>query len=88
MLRMRRLTVAASAFLMLTIAAPVTGFQGGLVYLRVWQPEDSLGTRPSSRMGNIVFTEKKQFRVFIESDRWTAGNERRRQWGVIAISFP
>ena len=69
-------------------SAPETGFQGGLAYLRVWQPNDTMGTRPSSRMGNIVFTEKQQFRAFIESDRWTEGNERRRQWGLTLLDFP
>jgi hypothetical protein len=39
-------------------------------------------------MGNAVYTGKRQFRAFFESDRWTPGNERRRQWGVIAMSYP
>ncbi len=69
-------------------SAPETGAQFGVAYLRVRQPEDSLGTRPSSLMGNLVFSEKRQVRTFIESDRWTAGNERRRQWGITAMSFP
>jgi len=69
-------------------SAPETGLQLGVAYLRTWQPEDTLGTRPSSRMGNIVFTQKDQFRAFIESDKWTAGNAKRRQWGAIVALYP
>lgn len=69
-------------------SAPETGFQGGVAYLRARQPDDSLDTRPSSRMGNIIYTQKRQFRAFLESDRWTAGNARRHQWGVIAMAYP
>ena len=69
-------------------SAPETGFQGGIAYLRAWQPNDSLGTRPSSRMGNVIYTQKRQFRAFIESDRWTPGNAWRRQWGIIAMAYP
>lgn len=69
-------------------SAPETGLQGGIAYLRARQPNDSLGTRPSSLMGNAVYTQKRQFRAFIESDHWTAGNERRRQWGVIVMRYP
>ena len=69
-------------------SAPETGFQGGIAYLRARQPDDSLGTRPSSRMGNIIYTQRQQFRAFLESDRWTAGNARRHQWGVIAMAYP
>ena len=69
-------------------SAPETGLQLGLAYLRVRQPNDTLDTRPSSLMSNVVFTMEQQYRTFVESDRWTPGNERRRQWGVTLMSFP
>ena len=79
---------SAGAILPALGSAPETGLQYGLAYLRAWQPDDTLGTRPSSRMGNAIYTAERQFRSFFESDRWTPGNERRRQWGVIAMAYP
>lgn len=79
---------SAGAILPALGSAPETGLQYGLAYLRAWQPDDTLGTRPSSRMGNAIYTAERQFRSFFESDRWSPGNERRRQWGVIAMAYP
>ena len=69
-------------------SAPETGLQYGIAYLRTRHADDSLGTRPSSLMGNIIYTAEGQFRTFVESDRWSAGNERRRQWGVVVMAYP
>lgn len=79
---------SAGAVLPVIGSAPETGFQGGVAYLRAHQPDDSLGTRPSSLMGNAVYTQKRQFRAFIDSDRWTPGNARRHQWGVVVMAYP
>ncbi len=69
-------------------SAPETGGQFGVALLRTRQPDDTLGTRPSSLIGNAVLTTKQQQRAFIEYDRWTAGNERRLQVVAIASQFP
>lgn len=79
---------ASGAVLPFLGSAPETGLQYGIAYLRTRHADDSLGTRPSSLMGNIIYTANRQFRTFIESDRWTAGNERRRQWGLIVMAYP
>lgn len=79
---------ASGAVLPFLGSAPETGLQYGIAYLRTRHADDSLGTRPSSLMGNVIYTSERQFRTFIESDRWTAGNERRRQWGVTLMAYP
>ena len=69
-------------------SAPETGGQFGLAVFRTRQPEDSLGTRPSSIIGNAIATSKGQQRAFVEYDGWTPGNERRLQVLAIASKFP
>lgn len=69
-------------------AAPETGGQFGVALFRTRQAVDTLGTRPSSLIGNAIFTSKSQQRAFVELDRWTAGNEKRLQVLAIASRFP
>jgi len=57
-------------------SAPETGFVGGVTLLRV----STLGgdsTRPSADQLYASYTVKHQFRAFVSTDRWTAGN----RWG-------
>lgn len=69
-------------------SAPETGGQFGVAVFRTRQPEDSLGTRPSSLIGNAILTTKGQQRAFVEYNRWTAGNEQRLQVLAIVSRFP
>ncbi len=69
-------------------SAPETGGQFGVALFRTRHADDSLGTRPSSLIGNAVFTSKGQQRAFLDYDRWTAGNERRTLASVIISRFP
>lgn len=69
-------------------SAPETGGQFGVAVFRTRQPDDSLGTRPSSLIGNAILTSKGQQRAFVEYDRWTTSNERRLQVLAIASKFP
>lgn len=69
-------------------SAPETGGQFGVAVFRTRQPDDTLGTRPSSLIGNAILTSKGQQRAFVEYDLWTAGNERRLQVLAIASRFP
>lgn len=69
-------------------SAPETGLQYGVAFMRTMRADDSLGTRPSSVVGNLVFTAKSQTRGFLEYDVWSPGNERRTLVTVIAAQFP
>lgn len=69
-------------------SAPETGGQFGVALFRTREAIDSLGTRPSSLIGNAVLTTKGQQRAFLEFDRWTTGNERRTLATVIVSRFP
>lgn len=58
-------------------SAPETGFMGGATVLRVSSTLNDSVTRPSSEQVYVSYTVKDQFRAFVLTDRWTAGNE----WG-------
>ena len=60
-------------------SAPETGFLGGATALRVTSGPDA-DTRPSTDQLYAAYTAKQQFRAFVSTDRWTAGN----RWGVNA----
>jgi hypothetical protein len=60
-------------------SAPETGFLGGATALRVTSGSDA-DTRPSTDQLYAAYTAKQQFRAFVSTDRWTAGN----RWGVNA----
>jgi hypothetical protein len=69
-------------------SAPETGGQFGAAIFRTLNPDDELGTRPSSLMGNVIATTKGQQRLFLEYDRWTPGNARRTWATAIVSRFP
>lgn len=69
-------------------SAPETGGQFGVAVFRTRQAQDSLGTRPSSLIGNAIVTAKGQRRAFLEYDRWSTGNARRLQVLGVASEFP
>ncbi len=69
-------------------SAPETGFQYGIALMRTRQPMDSLGTRPSTVIGNAVRTTKGQTRLFLDTDWWTPGNQWRLTTNSIWQEFP
>ncbi len=60
-------------------AAPETGAQYGVALFVTRTAASAEPTRPSSIVGNAVRTAKQQSRVFLDVDRWSAGN----QWRVL-----
>jgi outer membrane protein assembly factor BamA len=61
-------------------SAPETGFVGGATALRVSSRASDDDTRPSTDQIYAAYTAKQQFRAFVSTDRWSAGN----RWGVNA----
>ena len=55
-------------------SAPETGLQYGATVFRVRQPRDPV-TRPSTWQLFASYTAKSQAKLFLEMDRWTAGND-------------
>ncbi len=60
-------------------AAPETGAQYGAALFITRTSASVEPTRPSSIVGNAVRTAKQQTRVFLDVDRWSAGN----RWRVL-----
>ena len=69
-------------------SAPETGVQYGIALMRTRQPNDSIGTRPSTVIGNAVRTTKGQTRIFVDTDWWTPGNDWRLTTNTIWQEFP
>lgn len=63
-------------------AAPETGAQYGVALFVTKTVASTEPTRPSSLVGNAVRTAKQQTRVFLDVDRWSAGN----RWRVLLNS--
>ncbi len=61
-------------------SAPETGFVGGVTALRVSSAAADTSTRPSTDQLYAAYTAKQQFRAFLSTDRWSAGN----RWGLSA----
>jgi outer membrane protein assembly factor BamA len=61
-------------------SAPETGFVGGATALRVSSAVADTITRPSTDQLYAAYTAKQQFRAFVSTDRWSAGN----RWGLSA----
>ncbi len=61
-------------------SAPETGFVGGATALRVSSPVADTITRASTEQVYVAYTAKQQFRAFVSTDRWSAGN----RWGLNA----
>jgi len=61
-------------------SAPETGFVGGATALRVSSLVADTATRASTEQVYAAYTATQQFRAFVSTDRWTAGN----RWGVSA----
>jgi outer membrane protein assembly factor BamA len=59
-------------------SAPETGFVGGATALRVSSSATDTSTRPSTDQFYAAYTAKQQFRAFVSTDRWSAGN----RWGM------
>lgn len=64
-------------------AAPETGAQYGVALFVTKTSAAPEPTRPSSIVGNAVRTAKQQTRVFLDVDRWSAGN----RWRVLVNSI-
>ena len=75
-------------FLLVVGSAPETGIVGGVTALRVHRSAADSATRPSSDQIYVAYTQKHQLRAFLETDRWTAGNDWRFGGGVEFSRFP
>jgi outer membrane protein assembly factor BamA len=69
-------------------SAPETGGQFGVALFVTMPPRDAATTRPSTIVGNAVRTAKSQTRIFLDTDRWSAGNRWRVVTNAIWQEFP
>lgn len=69
-------------------ASEALGAAGGLARIRLRQPIDSLGTRPSVFVMDISAAAQRGWRASISNDAWTTGNARRLVMSAFASELP
>ncbi len=74
-------TVGALRLLPIFTIAPETGVSLGVAAVQVVRPGRDTVTRPSTNQGVLVATEKRQWRLYLERERWLTGN----RWHYDAI---
>lgn len=66
-------------------SAPETGFQYGLVFMRVRRPAED---RPTIDQAYVLLTTKHQYQFTLEHDAWTAGDIWRKYVKLDLLDFP